>query len=264
MFQKEDQRVYDENPVYYVYYLVNPETDVPFYVGKGQGNRCKQHLTVNPKKSRNRRLTGHIKNLREKGLEPKIVKIKENMKEIDAYELEEEKIIEYGRIGFDEGGILLNIFISIRPERRCGEYNGFYGKQHTKETKKKIGDANRGRTHKEETKQKMSEKRKGVPKTEEHKRKIGEKSRGRSPSQETRQKLKEQSLKEENLRKNIESKQKEYIVTTPDGEEIEVLNLSDYCKENGLDRSKMYSVAAGERNHHKNFKCRKKYPDDKK
>lgn len=255
---------YDKNPVYYVYHLVNPETKLPFYVGKGKGNRCKQHFTDKFEYAKNKRLNGHIRKLRESGIQPIIVKYKENLTESDAYDLEESEIRKYGRIGFEEGGILMNLLLEARPPVLRGEDNGFYGRHHTEETRRILSEKHKGKTHTEETKQKMSEKRKGVPKSEEHRRKIGEKSRGRSPSQKTRQKLREHNLQPEVLKKNIESKQKEYIVTTPDGIEIEVLNLSDYCKENDLNRSKMYSVAAGERNHHKNFKCRKKYPDDKK
>ena len=33
-------------------------------------------------------------------------------------------------------------------------------------------------------------------------------------------------------------------------------------KEKVLNRSKMYSVSSGDRNHHKGFKCRKKNPDE--
>lgn len=261
MFAKESERVYDTSPVYYVYHLINPETGLPFYVGKGKGHRCKQHLTDKPEYSRNKRLTGHIQNLRKRGIETKILKIQENMTEENAYILEELEILKYGRIGFDDGGILLNFFISIRPERKCGEDNGFYGRTHTDETKKRIGDANRGRTHTKEARDKISKTHKGVPKSEEHRKKIGVKSRGRSPSQETREKLREHNLQPEVLKKNIEAKQKEWIVITPNGEEIEVVNLSDYCKERGLSRTKMYTVAAGKANHHKGYKCRSKYPE---
>lgn len=258
MFQNEENRSYDETPVYYVYYLVNPETGEPFYIGKGKDRRCYQHLTDKMEYSRNKRLTGHIKNLRERGIEPQVVKIQENMREEDAYNLEEEKIMEYGRIGFDEGGTLMNFFISIRPVARYGEDNGFYGKQHTQETKDLIGDRNRGRKHTQETRDKMSASHTGKPKSEEHKRKIGDAHRGRALKEETKQKLREHNLKEDVREKNRRSKMQVWIVTRPDGVEEEVEDLTLYCEEKGLNRSKMYAVGSGSRNHHKGYKCRKK------
>jgi hypothetical protein len=40
--------MFDEKTIaelkYYVYLLVNPETNTPFYVGKGEGNRVFDHL----------------------------------------------------------------------------------------------------------------------------------------------------------------------------------------------------------------------------
>lgn len=257
MFQKNDERVYDDSLDYYVYYLMNPLSGSPFYVGKGKNMRCYQHLTDKMEYSRNKRLTGHIRNLRANGIEPVVVKICENMMEEDAYILEEQEILKYGRKGFDEGGCLMNVFISIRPIVRRGKDNGFYGKTHTEEAKKKISERNRGRKRSEEAKRKISEAHLGKPKSEEHRRKIGEKSRGRIIKEETKQKLREHNLREDVLRKNIESKQKEWIVITPEGVEEFVVNLSDYCSEKGLSRSKMYSVASGSRNHHKGYKCRK-------
>jgi hypothetical protein len=256
-YKKDSERVYDVEPVYYVYYLVNPITDVPFYVGKGKNRRCYQHLTDKMQYSRNKRLTGHIRNLRDAGIEPKIIKIKEDMKEEDAFLLEEVEILKYGRIGFDDDGVLLNFFISNRPERKIGPDNGFYGKQHTEETKRIISEANTGLIRSPEQRKRISEAQKGKPKSEEHRRKIGEKSRGRVIKEETKEKLREHNLREEVLRKNIESKQKEWIVTKPDGVEEFVINLSDYCVEHDLNRSKMYSVASGDRNRHKGYKCRK-------
>lgn len=255
---KKDERIYDKNPVYYVYYLINPETNNPFYIGKGKGNRCKQHLTDKIEYSKNKRLTGHIKKLREKGIEPVIIKFKENLKEEDAYILEEKQILKYGRIGFEKNGILMNLLTEARPPILIGENNGFYGRTHTEETKKIIGDKNRGKKHTEEFKEKTRQRFLGIPKSEEHKRKIREKSIGRSPSEKTRKKLKEYNLQKDVLKKNIESKQKEWIVIFPDGHEEEIINLSDFCKEHGLNRSKMYEVAAGRAGHHKHYKCRKK------
>lgn len=54
------------------------------------------------------------------------------------------------------------------------------------------------------------------------------------------------------------SKAKYYIVTLPDGEEIEVFNLHKFCRENDLVRSHLYAVIAGKRKHHKGYKARHK------
>jgi hypothetical protein len=257
MFKKEKENNYDECPVYYVYHIINPIKGTPFYVGKGKGPRCFQHLTPAAGYTKNKRLTGHIKNLRASGIEPMVIKISVDLREEDAYNLEEQEIIKYGRIGFDEGGTLLNIFIANRPERMLGERNGFYGKKHSEETKRKLSKLNTGKKHSEKSKRLISEANRGKPKTEEHRQKIREKARGRYVKEETKQKLREYNLQEDILRKNIESKQKEWIVITPEGTEEFVINLSEYCITKNISRSKMYSVAAGRRNHHKGYKCRK-------
>lgn len=60
---------------------------------------------------------------------------------------------------------------------QAGEKHPLYGKHHSEDTKRKIGDANRGRKASEETRQKMSKAGKGKKKpkfTEEHCRKISE------------------------------------------------------------------------------------------
>jgi hypothetical protein len=261
MFELVSDSDYSLDPVYYVYHLVNPTTGMPFYVGKGKNRRCYQHLSDTMKTSRNKRLTGHILKLRAKGIEPVILKVQENMTEKYAYDLEELEIRKYGRIGYDEGGILFNFYLANKPVPKYGELNSFYGRTHSEDTKKLIGDKNRGRKCSEKNKKLTSERFKGVPKSEEQRRKMGEKARGRRHTEESKAKLRAAALQEDALRKNIEAKQKEWIVITPEGEELEVVNLSDFCKERGLNRYKMYSVAAGERNHHKHYKCRKKYPD---
>lgn len=258
MIRKEFFDEYDDSPVYYVYQLVNPTSGMPFYVGKGKKRRCYQHLSDKPEYSKNKRLTGHIRNLRNSGIEPQVIKIRENLKEEDAYLLEEEQILHYGRIGFDEGGVLLNFFVANRPLKRFKEDNGFYGKKHTDETKQLISAANTGRKHTDEAKKKLSIAHTGKPKSEEHRRKIGEKSRGRVTKESTKQKLREHNLQEDVLRKNIESKQLEWIITTPEGIEVEIVNLTKYCAEHGLSQSKMSLVASGKRKQHKGYKCRKK------
>lgn len=53
---------------------------------------------------------------------------------------------------------------------------------------------------------------------------------------------------------------KRYIVTTPDGDELEVYNLNAFCREEGLNQGHMVSVARGLYTHHKGWRCR--YADE--
>lgn len=59
-----------------------------------------------------------------------------------------------------------------------GENNSFYGKHHSDEAKKKIGEANKGRTFSEEWKKKLSEAAKGRIFSEDHKRKLSAANKG--------------------------------------------------------------------------------------
>jgi hypothetical protein len=85
--------------------------------------------------------------------------------------------------------------------------------------------ANIGRKWSDSYKQKMSFVTKGIKKTQEHKDKISE---GNS---------------------------RKWLITKPNGEELEIKNLQKYCKENNLNTSKMCSVASGLRKHHKKHNC---------
>ncbi len=66
------RKEYDDNPVYYVYSLGNPETNQPFYIGKGTRYRCYQHLKDTMETTHNKRLTGHIQKLRQRGIEEEV------------------------------------------------------------------------------------------------------------------------------------------------------------------------------------------------
>lgn len=58
---------------------------------------------------------------------------------------------------------------------------------------------------------------------------------------------------------NVEySRAKYYVMTMPDGEEIEVFNLRKFCRENNLNVGAMSSVITGKKNHHKGYKARNK------
>ncbi|HET8688656.1 MAG TPA: NUMOD3 domain-containing DNA-binding protein [Methanosarcina sp.] len=199
--------------MYYVYVYSHPETGIPFYVGKGKGNRYKKHLKETKENTENYKKWAFIEGLRNKGLEPIIEKVFNSDNEDAAYNEEERLIKHYGRKDIDKDGILTNICESSRPPKRNkplteehkqkisdahkghAAYNPDY--KHSEETKKKIGAANKvaltGRklsdehknaiakgkegidlSHTEESKKKISEAHKGKPKSEEHKKALRE------------------------------------------------------------------------------------------
>lgn len=101
--------------LYYVYMLRDPNTNQPFYIGKGKGNRAQSHLSETLETTINRRKYNKIQALKRNGLTPEIVYFAMNLSEQDAYELEATLIRQYGRRDYDDGGILLNICEDNRP-----------------------------------------------------------------------------------------------------------------------------------------------------
>lgn len=190
---------------YYVYHLINPITNRIFYVGKGKGLRCKQHLTDKQNTCHNTRLNGYIRNLVNSGNPPTIVKVLENVNEREAYEIEELQISLYGRVGYESGGILLNILSSGRPPVQKGKNHPWYGRKHSEESKQRMSESQKGHLMSEATILKMS---------------------------------------------------KTYIVTSPDGVEQTITNLSKFCRDNGLCKSAMNGVAKGTSTHAKGWLCR--------
>jgi len=86
--------------------------------------------------------------------------------------------------------------------------------------------------------------RKYPPLSDEHKRKIGLAHKGRPKSP-------------EQMAKMTATHVQQWIVTTPDGEMLEVENLKAFCRMNGLDPRHMSNVAHEKEKHHKQWKCRR-------
>ena len=82
------------NNKYYVYALIDPINNLPFYIGKGCGNRAWQHLKLN--EQCNKKKLRYISNIRSLGFEPIVKFVQENMNEKDAYSLEH-ACIKYGK-----------------------------------------------------------------------------------------------------------------------------------------------------------------------
>jgi len=96
--------------MYYVYALIDPRTDQPFYVGKGKGKRVESHYkkcflekNLNPFK------VGKIKKLESLGFKPCWKILFETLDEAEAYKKESYYINFWGRKYVDKTGILMNI-----------------------------------------------------------------------------------------------------------------------------------------------------------
>ena len=128
--------------VYFVYQLVNPDTNLPFYVGKGKNDRAKTHLWGKPK-SNNPDKDSMIAEIRSRGVEPIIQYVYENLSEEEAYLKEEELIAKYGRVKFDNNGILVNIKKDARPPSQKGKKRIF-----TDEHRKNLSESLKGKSKK--------------------------------------------------------------------------------------------------------------------
>ena len=142
----------------------------PFYIGKGKGRRCWDHLgqIKGAKKETTFKANKIRKIFRESGLEPIIIKLEENLFEDAAFELEKLLIKQIGR--FDQGrgpltnltdggdGPLASSFSEVTRKKmsRPGEKNPMFGRRRTEEVRKKLRDFNLGKRSSEETKKKMS------------------------------------------------------------------------------------------------------------
>ncbi len=133
---------------YYVYEWIRLDTNEPFYVGKGCGDRWRNlYRDYNP------RFMNIINKV------PVAVSILiNNLTEKESFDFEcyyiwlYKDIIGYDICNINEGG---------EGQSLCGEANGFYGKHHSEETKKLLSEQHKGMTYSQETKNKLSAMRKG-------------------------------------------------------------------------------------------------------
>lgn len=204
--------------IFYVYELVDPRTNLPFYIGKGKNNRCEKHLDETYKNTENKKKYAYIKGLKNKGLIPVINKIAIELLEEDAYNLEAELIALYGRKGIDKNGILTNICVDNRPPHipgfkhsektkellrsmRLGENNPMYGRHLTEQQKMYLSTLFSGegnpffdKKHTAESRVKMQEHHGGTgmlgkQHSAETKEILRQKSTGRTHTKETKEKL---------------------------------------------------------------------------
>lgn len=225
--------------MYYVYELIDPRVNLPFYVGKGKDNRVYFHLSEQSRaKSENKRKYNKIQKIRKEGYEPEIKIVKYFENENDAYEYEEKLIKQYGRIRYDKNGILTNICENSRPPKLKGKtYQEIYGDKWEEEIEKRrklqIEAGGYGPSkHTQETKDKISAKTAGE----------NNPSYGVPCSNERREKIRKKAKERyENGFKSPTSTL--YILTSPEGIEYKVYGgLEKFCKEHGLSYATMHAA----------------------
>ena len=163
---------------YYTYAYLR-EDRTPYYIGKGKEDRIySKQKNIKPPKDKSR-----------------ILYLKQNLTEEEAFKHEIYMIDVFGRIDLDTG-ILHN---------RTDGGEGSSGCIPSEETKRKLSEVNKGKIVSEETRKKISETSKGKTLSEEHIKKISEANKGHAVSEETKRKLSEahkgNTLSEEHKRK---------------------------------------------------------------
>ena len=149
------------NPNRFYTYAYLREDRTPYYIGKGEKDRI---YSTNRKINKPKDIS-------------RIIFLKQNLTEAEAFRHEIYMIAVFGRIDLGTG-ILYNMTDG-------GE--GSSGRIHSEETKKKLSEAHKGKTLSEKHKKKLSEVRKGRIFSEEHKRKLSESKKGKTNTKATKE-----------------------------------------------------------------------------
>jgi hypothetical protein len=205
---------------YYVYHLINPETDAIFYIGKGTKNRMYIHekrAKRGVKSNNNTALFDSICDILNKNLNIKYLKAFETDNEKEAYDFEFKEIQKFGlhnltnisdtrlhqgishnvKLGMANSvkwNNLKELYKSDDYKEKCrianlGENNPFYGKKWNANQRTNIINANKRH------------------KSEEHKKKIGKAHKGKIVSKETRDKLSESLKNSKKFQEKIKSEE---------------------------------------------------------
>jgi len=206
---------------YYTYAYLR-EDRTPYYIGKGQGNRAyrRSKKDIKPPKDKSR-----------------IIYLKQNLTEEEAFKHEIYMIAVFGRKDLGTGilhnrtdggdGVSGAIFTEATRNRmsqsRMGDKNHFYGKIHSSQTKEKISNTKKGTI--------PHNKGKYLPDNE-----IGYSGRYMR-----------------DYKKGIRRIDKNRKYVTPEGKDIIIVDLKEYCKEHNLTYQSMLKLHRGLLNHHKGY-----------
>lgn len=219
--------------MYYVYQLVDPRNNQPFYIGKGKGRRAQTHLWEVPE-TKNVYKENKIADIRKAGLEPKIEFVAENIiDESLAYNIETVLIKKYGRKGYEKNGTLTNICLDNRPPNHKGKtYEEIYGFEKAKEQRELRSRLQKERGGYGPTKHSKE--------TIQHYKKInsgeGNPMYGKRHTEESKNRIGKSNSK---YKGKLNKRSKKYKLTSPNGDEIILYGgeVAEYCKKHNLSYS---------------------------
>lgn len=145
---------------HYVYLLIDPTTNTPFYVGKGKGRRCDYHIWEARSKTYKKSYRLHkIRSLLSKGIEPKVIKVEENVSDALAKDFEMLIIAELRSLNIKltnvtdggDGGLGLKPSKETRLKTSLalkGRPSPMKGRKHTEEARLKMRLAGKWKTKK--------------------------------------------------------------------------------------------------------------------
>lgn len=191
--------------IYYIYTLIDPRNNLPFYVGKGSGDRKDFHVrSVNHANADNPMKLNLIKKIISEGLSVQIEVVSDNLNETTAFENEKKLIRQYGRRN-NNTGILTNMSDGgagnagrvYNPEHGAKISQALTGKKRpdvayrNQQKNKEMWETRKaeGWTHSDDVKARLSEQSKLRKHSNETKAKISEANSKRIVSEETKAKI---------------------------------------------------------------------------
>lgn len=149
------------NPYRFYTYAYLREDRTPYYVGKGTGKRIYQSngKSCNKPKDKSR-----------------IIFLKQNLTEDEAFKHEIYMICVFGRIDLETG--------VLRNKTNGGE--GCSGLVHSEESRKQMSKMKKGKSQTEESNKKRSESLKGIKRSEETRKKFSKAKKGKTPDEKTK------------------------------------------------------------------------------